>query len=157
MRASRAAGSVPPVSPSNRSKTVRGLVSIGSGVVALRQQIVLVYAQVYPPPQVPTSSPDSRASSSDASCVCRPVSRATCWSIDTPAPSCEPWVRFGGTPVRKLVAPVSWMSSGPLLLSPDTTSRRSRNGSKGCRMGVLSNPVPTVAGVHCSITMPLGT
>ena len=42
MRASRAAGSVPPVSPSSRSKTVRGLVSMGSGVVALRQQMVLV-------------------------------------------------------------------------------------------------------------------
>ena len=66
-------------------------------------------------------------------------------------------MRFGGTPVRKLVAPVSWMLSGPLLLSPDTTSKRSRKGSSGCRIGVISNPVPAVAGVHCSITIPFGT
>ena len=66
-------------------------------------------------------------------------------------------MRFGGTPVRKLVAPVSWMSSGPLLLSPDTTSRRSRNGASGCRIGVISNSVPAVAGIHLSITMPFGT
>ena len=55
--------------------------------------------------------------------MCRPASRAATWSIEMPAPSRAPWVRFGGTPVRKLVAPVSWMSSGPLLLSPETTVR----------------------------------
>ena len=42
MRARRTAGSVLPLSPNIRSNTTRGLFSIGSGVVRLRQQMVFV-------------------------------------------------------------------------------------------------------------------
>ena len=42
MRAQPARGSVLPLSPNSRSNTARGLFSIGSGVVGLRQEIVLV-------------------------------------------------------------------------------------------------------------------
>ena len=45
MRALRTAGSVLPLSPNSRSKTTRGLFSIGSGVVGLRHEMVFVYAQ----------------------------------------------------------------------------------------------------------------
>ena len=46
MRASRAATSVLSVEPNSRSNTARGSFSIGSGVVAVRQAMVLVYAQL---------------------------------------------------------------------------------------------------------------
>ena len=42
IRARRAFGSVLPLSPNSRSNTTRGLFSIGSGVVALRQEMVFV-------------------------------------------------------------------------------------------------------------------
>ena len=45
MRVRRTTGSVLPLSPNSRSKTTRGSFSMGSGVVGLRQEIVLVYAQ----------------------------------------------------------------------------------------------------------------
>jgi hypothetical protein len=38
--------------------------------------MVLVYAQAKPTSQAPAVSPDSIASSSDANCVCLPISRA---------------------------------------------------------------------------------
>ena len=41
MRASRAAGSVLSLAPNSRSNTARGSFSIGSGVVGVRQEIVL--------------------------------------------------------------------------------------------------------------------
>src|ERR1700688_4924295 len=34
---------------------------------------------------------------------------------------------------------------------------RSRNGASGSRIGVRANPGPSVAGVHLSIMIPLGT
>ena len=42
MRASRARVSVLPLSPNRRSNTARGLCCIGSGVFALRHEIVFV-------------------------------------------------------------------------------------------------------------------
>ena len=42
MRALRAFGSVLPLSPNSRSNTTRGLFSVGSGVFALRHEMVFV-------------------------------------------------------------------------------------------------------------------
>ena len=75
-RARRAAGSVLPTSPNNRSKTMRGLFSIGSGTVGLCQEMVLLIAQGLASHD-PASSRPSSESSSDASCVCRANSFAT--------------------------------------------------------------------------------
>ena len=69
IRASLTAGSVLPLSPNSRSKTTRGLFSIGSGVVGVRHEIVLVYAQLKPASHEPAKSRPSSASSSDESCV----------------------------------------------------------------------------------------
>ena len=82
MRASRAFGSVLPLSPNRRSNTTRGLFCANRGVLALFQEIVLVYAQAKPMSQAPAVSPDSMASSSEASCVCLPVSCARIWSTE---------------------------------------------------------------------------
>ena len=46
MRARRAAASVVPLPPKSRSKTTRGLFSIGSGVVSLSQLRVFAYTQL---------------------------------------------------------------------------------------------------------------
>ena len=75
-RASRTLGSVLPLSPNSRSNTTRGLFCVGSGVFWLFQLIVLVYGHAKPVSQAPVVSLDSIASSSDASCVCLPVSCA---------------------------------------------------------------------------------
>ena len=77
IRSSRTAGSVLPLSPNSLSKTRRGLFSIGSGVVALRQAMVFVYAQLKPASHVPAKSRLSSASSSDASWVSPPHSAAS--------------------------------------------------------------------------------
>ncbi len=69
MRASRAPRSVLPLVPNSRSNTALGSFSIGSGVVSLLQEIVLVYAQLAPPSHEPSIAFDSMPSSSDASCV----------------------------------------------------------------------------------------
>jgi hypothetical protein len=37
------------------------------------------------------------------------------------------------------------------------TTMRSRNGARGSRTGVIGNPLPTTAGVHLSMMIPLGT
>ena len=67
--AARVFGSVVPLSPNSRSNTRRGLFSIGSGCVAVRQAMVFVYA-------LPVVSMPSTPSSSDASSVWRPNSCA---------------------------------------------------------------------------------
>ena len=41
--------------------------------------------------------------------------------------------------------------------SPLMMFRRSRNGSSGLRIGEISNPEPSVAGVHLSMIAPCGT
>ncbi len=64
-RAARSAGVLP--SPSRRSNTTRGFVSIGSGVCGVRYEI---------------DAPDSSASSSDGSGVSWPICRAATWSTD---------------------------------------------------------------------------
>src|SRR6516225_5711420 len=87
MRASRVLESVLPISPNIRSNTTRGLFWVTRGVLALFQEIVLVYGQAKPTSQAPAVSPFSIASSSDASCVCLPVSSARIWSIEMPASS----------------------------------------------------------------------
>ena len=75
-RASRAFGSVLALSPKSRSKITRGLFWVGSGVFRPFQLIVFVYGQANPVSHAPAVSPDSIASSSEASCVCLPVSCA---------------------------------------------------------------------------------
>ena len=137
---------------------------MGSGVVGLRHEIVLVYAQLNPGLQVPADSVDSIESSSDANCVSSPMALARSWSIEVPARRSEPVVNFGGMPVRKRVlaracTPGSspGFSAGGLLFIPVKTAMWSRNGSSGSRMGVNSNPAPSVAGVHLFMIMPFGT
>src|SRR5438132_310216 len=56
--ASRAAESVLSLDPKSRSNTARGLFSIGSGVVGVRHEHVLLYAQLYPILQTPINSFD---------------------------------------------------------------------------------------------------
>ena len=80
MRASRASRSVLPLVPNSISNTARGSFSVGSGVVGVRQEIVLVYAQDAPP-QVPSMEFGSMPSSSDVICVSFDSSRAAIWSI----------------------------------------------------------------------------
>src|SRR5260370_40868561 len=99
--ARRASGSVLSPSPKSRSNTMRGFTSTGSGVVALRQETVLVYAQLYPESQPPARDALSRPSSGDPSCVLLPSSLAAIWSADTPARLPAPSVFLGGTPVSQ--------------------------------------------------------
>ena len=64
IRACRDWTSVLPPSPNIRSNTTRGLCSMCSGVVGLRQLMVWAYVQLYPPSHVPApTSPDSSDSS----------------------------------------------------------------------------------------------
>ena len=81
-------------------------------------------------------------------------------------PSCRlelPVVGSGSMPVRKAPAGLAWAPEAPdrdrapVLSSPLSTSRRSRYGSSGFRVGVKSNPRPSASGVHRSMTMPFGT
>ena len=54
-------------------------------------------------PHDPVKSRPSSASSSDASCVCCPSSRAASWSIEVPASRSAPSAEVAGTPVRNRV------------------------------------------------------
>ena len=84
MRARRSAGV--PGRPNIRSKTTRGLISMGSGVVGELHEIVFVYAQLNPlvhAPMYPVKS--VVASSSDGNGVSCPICAATIWSIVVPA------------------------------------------------------------------------
>src|SRR5437763_16911130 len=81
----REAGSVLSPSPNSRSKMARGFISIGMGVVGLLQEIVLLYAQLYPESQPPARVGVSSPISSEDSCVLLPSSLAAIWSTDTPA------------------------------------------------------------------------
>ena len=72
IRSCRAAGSVLVPSPNNRSKTARGLLSMGSGVVGVLQLSVLIYAQLNPASQAPAKSGNPIPTSSDPSWVCWP-------------------------------------------------------------------------------------
>ena len=74
-----------PLSPNRRSNTARGLYSIGNGCVALRHEIVCVYAQLRMPVQAPALAGASIESSSDATCVSFAKWRASNWSIETSA------------------------------------------------------------------------
>jgi hypothetical protein len=64
------------LSPKSRSKITRGLFCVGSGVFWLFQLIVFVYGHANPVSHAPVVSLDSIPSSSDATCVCLPVSCA---------------------------------------------------------------------------------
>ena len=163
-RACRSAGAVLALSPNRRSNAARGLFSIGSGVVGLRQQSVLTYAQLKPASQAPAISVDSRLSSSDATWVWRPSSAAAIWSIDTPASTSAPSVGLACTPVRNAPpmrpcppAGSPFTASAGRLSSPVSTSRRSRNGASGARIGENSKSTPSARGVQLSITAPCGT
>ena len=157
-RARRAAGSVLSLSPKSRSKTARGLCSIGSGVDPLAQAIVYENAQLKPPlSHEPAKLAPSRPSSSEATGVWRPSSRAAIWSMETACGFQAP----GCSAVRNLVEAREWlpplMPGGGVLLSPDSTSRRSRNDASGWSVGVNSNPAPSAAGVQFCMTIPFGT
>ena len=145
-------------SPKSRSKTARGLCSIGSGVDPLAHEMVYENAQLKPPlSHEPAKLAPSRPSSSEATGVWRPSSPAAIWSIETAfgfqAPGCSA--------VRNLVDAREWapplMPGGGVLLSPERTRSRSRNGARGVSVGVSSNPAPVPAGVQFCITMPFGT
>ena len=75
-RARRAFGSVLTLSPNSLSKITRGSFCVGSGVLALFHDSVLVYAHAKPVSHAPAVSPDSIASSSEPNCVYLPNSSA---------------------------------------------------------------------------------
>ena len=107
-RARAAPELVLPTSPNNRSKTRRGFVSRGIGVVRLAHEL-LRYAQLKPPSHVATPytvSPPSIESSNEGIGVSRPrpAAVAAIWSIDVPSSSADPVVRLGRAPVRKAPA-----------------------------------------------------
>src|SRR5215469_5929948 len=91
----------PPGSPNSRSKTARGLVSMGNGVLGVLHEIVFIYAQLNPgeqPPTYPVKS--SVAISSDGNGVSCPICCATTWSMVVLAWTSSASVRFGQTPVE---------------------------------------------------------
>src|SRR3954454_3653762 len=102
--AARAAGSLLSPSPNKRSKTRRGLYSIGSGVVGVRQETVLVYAQLYPESHPPPSVGLSVHTSSEATWFCPPRCFAAIWSTEIPQRIPTPSVFFGWTPVGQTAA-----------------------------------------------------
>ena len=67
-----------PPPPNNRSNTIRGLISIGSGAVSDCQLSVFMYAQLNPGAQSPTRPVKSSvASSIDGNVVSWPMRLAT--------------------------------------------------------------------------------
>ena len=83
LRACRCAGV--PGTPNSRSKTTRGLVSIGSGVVGEDHEMVFMYEQLNPVSHAPTYEVKSSvANSSEGKTVSWPICLAMTWSIDTP-------------------------------------------------------------------------
>jgi hypothetical protein len=66
---------VPPL-PNNRSKTTRGLFSVGSGVVGVLHDKVFKYTQLYALSHMPASTLRSIESSSDGRTVFCPSTRA---------------------------------------------------------------------------------
>ena len=164
IRASRASGVVLSVSPNSRSNTARGWFSIGSGLVGLRHDSVLAYAQLQPASQAPISSLGSMASSRELSTVSLPSTPAAIWSIDVPARMSGPSVFFGWTPVRNVAAARTWSpvpspGSGNAGASarPLTTSSLSLNGASGCSVAGRSVRASPSAGVHRSMITPFGT
>ena len=105
----------------------------------------------------------SSASSSDRSGVSLPSDRAANWSMVVPARMSAPSVRFGRTPFSQTALARAWVplptSSGlaSALARPPRTIVRSRYGSSGRRIGVISNPAPAPAGRKFSIWTPFGT
>ena len=108
MRALRTAGSVEPLSPNSRSNTARGLFSIGSGMVGVRHEIVWVYAQLRPEVHCPALASLSMDSSSEASGVEAPNSRASIWSIDVSATTSVSDVPPRLVPVRNEPEAPAW-------------------------------------------------
>src|SRR6185436_12775518 len=113
-----------------------------------------MYAQVYPESQLPASGCGSSPSSSDASCVYFPSSRAAIWSAETPSWKSAPPVLYGWTPVRNVAVARAW-SPGPspsarpvTCARPLNTLRSSRNGSSAFIVGLNSKFEPTDFGVH---------
>ena len=165
----RAFGSVLSPSPNNRSNTVRGLISAGSGLVGPRHDIDM-YAHVYPESQFPASGCGSNPSSNDESCVFLPSSFAAIWSAEIARRKSAPPVLYGWTPVRNVAVARAW-SPGPspsarpfTCASPPNTLTYSRNGSSGFIVGLNSKFAPAVFGVHMNgrgllshaPTMPFG-
>ena len=89
--------------------------------------------------------------------MCLRSSCAAIWSIEMAsgiqAPGCSAVRNF--VAARECDPPE--IPGGGVLASPESTSKRSRYGASGCRMGVISNPAPVVAGVKLCMTMPFGT
>ena len=81
---------------------------------------------------------------------------AAIWSTVTPP--CGSWVGRGVTQlshVPGLRACTGGAIAG-LFSSPLTIVSCDLNGSSGLRIGVISNPAPSVAGVQCSMIAPCG-
>ena len=102
-------------------------------------------------------------SSSDRIEVSAPRTSAAYWSTVFPARRSAPSVLFGSTPfsqpawARLCTPPPSLGLTTPRLLRPLTTVSRSRNGARGSRMGVISNPdPPSPAGWKLGRNMPFG-
>ena len=107
IRASRAAGSVLPLKPNNRSNSDRGSLSIGNGVVGVLQAIVLVKEQLAPS-HAPSIAADSNPSSSEASWVSFENSFAASWSIVVAATTLASVIALNGTHVRNVPADRAW-------------------------------------------------
>ncbi len=70
------------------------------------------------------------------------------WSMEMAAWGAPPDVTPGGVPVRKAVEAREWPPPPPGgTFMPDSTSRRSWNGSSGFMIGV-SSKAPVVLGVQ---------
>ena len=160
MRASRVAGSVLPLNPNNRSKTARGSLSIGSGVVGVLQAIVLVRAQLTPS-HAPKIADDSNPSSSDVSWVSLPNSFAASWSIVVPATTVAS-APVNGTQVRNVPEDRACAPDRRTLLaeppaSPPKSSTWSLWAWSDRNVGGNSASGPSRSGDQNPIDMPFGT
>ena len=103
---------------------------------------------------------DSIPSSSDANCVCLPVSCARIWSIEMPASSSDSLVG-GDTSVRNRVDALACVPPGRPAIGTQlrllSTSSWSRNGASGAIVGMNSKAAPSAAGSQSFMIMPLGT
>ncbi len=101
-RTLRSSGELP--SPNMRSNNVCGLISIGNGRVGDCQEMVLVYTQLYPSPQLELAPGSSTASCNEGKRLPPPIFAAMTWSIEVPTSMSGPVVLRGFIPVRNAAA-----------------------------------------------------
>ena len=113
--------------------------------------------------QEPAVAKSSTATSSDRSWVSRPSWSAAVWSIVLPPRRSAPSVRFGCTPLSQTALARAWSpepsptsASAGREARPETTTRRSLNGSIAFSVGVNSKSRPTASGVHFPRMAPFG-